>query len=321
MAETVIATLRGSLRAAGFVLWTLAVGGAWLCVRMFLRKSDRAARAAGGAMTLHLWSRGLCRLLGLRVKVTGEACRGPALRVGNHRGYLDVIVLSSVSPALFVSKDDLATWPVLGYLGASVGTLFLDRTRPRAVAETGAAMSELFALQQSVIVFPEGTTTADDGTGAALAPFHSSLFEPALRGDVAVQAVALTFAGRTGNAGDSADAADLATWTGDATFLPHLWRLFCARGLEVRAIFREPVRGLTDRRAAADDAREWIRATLLNGMSERVGRKPAAHGIGHGAGFVRGIPHELRRLGDRHRATGFAQQGKVVGRIADRHGA
>lgn len=302
--------IRGALRAAGFVAWTLLAGGLWLCIRPFL---SREKRAAGGALTLHLWSRGLCRVIGIRAEVRGGVCRGPSLRVGNHRGYLDVIVLASVSPALFVSKDDLAEWPVLGYLGKSVGTLFLDRTRPRAVAETAAGMTELFRAGQSVIVFPEGTTTADDGTGASMAPFHSSLFEPALRAPVPVQPVALSFAPR-----DPRDPADLAAWTGDATFLPHLWRLLCARGLVARVAFGEPLTGFTDRRDASDAAREWIRGAL-DALS--AGGKPAPHGFGHGADLVRGVPHEGRRMGDRHRAARLAQQGQVVRRVADRHGA
>jgi 1-acyl-sn-glycerol-3-phosphate acyltransferase len=245
------------------------------------------------------------------VEVSGRVCRGPSLRVGNHRGYLDVIVLSSVSPALFVSKDDLAGWPVLGYLGTSVGTLFLDRTRPRAVAEVGARMTELFTNGSSVILFPEGTTTAGDVPG----PFHSSLFEPALRARISVQPVALSFAPQKAKN----DSADLASWTGDATFLPHLWRLLCSGGLVARATFGNPLPEFTDRRAAAEAAREWISDSLAD--SELGRGKPALHGLGDGAGLVGGVPHELRRMGDRHRTTGFAQKRQVVRRVADGHGA
>jgi len=254
-----IVVLRGALRAAAFVVWTLTLGGLWLGLRVFVPKRRQDA---GGALTLHVWSRGLCLLLGIRVTVEGEPLRGPTLRVGNHIGYLDVIVLSSVSSALFVSKDDLAGWPVLGYLGKSVGTLFLDRTRPRAVAEVGAGMTGLFARGNSVIVFPEGTTT----DGNSVAAFHSSLFEPALKLNVPVQAVALKYA-----------PAALASWTGDATFAPHFWRLLCSAGVRVSATFAEPVSGYSDRREAATDARQRI-AEALQGRGE-----PAPHGLGHAA--------------------------------------
>jgi 1-acyl-sn-glycerol-3-phosphate acyltransferase len=302
-----LAAIRGGFRAAGFVAWTLAAGGVLLCIRPFLRER---LLAAGGAMTLHLWSRGLCRLLGIRIEVRGVPCRGPSLRVGNHTGYLDVVVLSAVAPAFFVSKDDLAGWPVLGYLGRSVGTLFLNRGRPRAVAETGEAMGKLFARNQSVIVFPEGTSTS----GHDPAPFHSALFEPALRvnsgAGVPVQAVALSYDPRY-----SSDPDDLAAWTGSATFVPHLWRLLCSGGLNASAVFAEPVTNYGDRRAAATGTRNWIAAAL----SSR--RETSSHGPGHGADLVRGGPHRLGSVRHRHRSTRLAEQGQIVGRIADRHSA
>jgi 1-acyl-sn-glycerol-3-phosphate acyltransferase len=314
------------MRAAGFIAWTLAVGAVWLCRRLFLRVEKRAA---GGAWTLHVWSRGLCRLLGIRTVVEGEACRGPALRAGNHLGYLDVVTLAAVSPALFVSKDDLAGWPVLGFLGKSVGTLFLDRARPRTVAEVGEGMRNLFALGQAVIVFPEGTTTRGD----TLAPFHSSLFEPALRSCVPVQAAAISYAPR-----HPSDGPDLAAWVGDEAFVPHLWRLFCSHGLTARVTFQEPVSVYLDRRVAAAATRDWIAARLsertdraqditgtevMDGATLRdiTGGEPAPHGLGHGAGLVGGVQHGPRRVGHRHGSAGLAQKGQVVGRVADRHGA
>jgi 1-acyl-sn-glycerol-3-phosphate acyltransferase len=299
-----IAALRGSLRAFAFIVWTLGVGAGWLVCRVFLPCRHRAA---GGAMTLHVWSRGLCVLLGIRIAVTGQPCAAPSLRVGNHIGYLDIIVLSATSPALFVSKDDLASWPILGYLGKSVGTIFLDRTRPRAVAEVSAQMASLFANNIAVIVFPEGTTT----DGGEVAPFHSSLFEPALRAGgadgIPVQAVALCYTAR-----DARDPATLAAWTGDATFLPHFWKLLRSRGVSVSAHYAAPATGAQDRRAAAAAARAWIAASLHGG-----GGEPAADGLRDGAGFMHDGVHEIRRVRNGYGTARLAQERQVVGRVAD----
>lgn len=249
------ATLRGVGIAAVFVAWTLGLGGAWLGLRVF---ASPAQRLRGGARVLHAWARGLCRLLDIRVTTAGSTAPIPALRVANHRGYLDIVVLAATSPALFVSKDDLAAWPVLGFLGKSLGTIFLDRARPRGVAEAGARMSAAFAAACSVIVFPEGTSTDGGPSGGEVAPFHSSLFEPALRARIPVQPVALDY--RTGRA--------LATWTGDASFLPHFWRLLRARGaagaarIDVRVTFGRVMTETLDRRAAAATARQAIREEL-----------------------------------------------------------
>jgi 1-acyl-sn-glycerol-3-phosphate acyltransferase len=352
-----IAFLRGMLRALLFIAWTLGLGAVWLGLRVLL---SPAKQLRGGARVLHVWSRGLCFLLGIRVTVEGEVLRGPALRVSNHRGYLDIIVLAATAPALFVSKDDLATWPVLGVLGKSLGTIFLDRTRARGVADAGARMSAVFAAGESVIVFPEGTSTDGGEDGATLTPFHSSLFEPALRapgGGVPVQPVALDY--RAGRA--------LATWTGDATFLPHFWKLLKTRGprvIDVNVVYGTAVTDTSDRRAAAAAARAWIMETLRAaskqdtqnvgaarsakqtvGESEKsaapaalkirapknnalsraplyvVFGEPAPHGFGDAARLVRDGVHEGRRVRDGHRAPGLAEQGQVVGRVADGDGA
>lgn len=212
-------------------------------------------------MTLHLWARGACRLLDIRLTNVGAAAPPPALIVANHRGYLDIIVLAATSPALFVSKDDLAAWPVLGFLGESLGTIFLDRTRARGVADAGARMSATFAASCAVILFPEGTSTEGGPEGREVAPFHSSLFEPALRARIPVQPVALDY--RTGRA--------LAAWTGDDAFLPHLWKLLRACGewgepvIDVRVTYGATSIEAPDRRTAAEAARDAI----LQALSER----------------------------------------------------
>jgi len=281
---SLLSHLRGVWRGVAFVVWTLSVGGAWLCLRPFVRG---ARRARGGALTLSLWSRGLCGLLGIRVaaeeaswnrhegsagkSALSAASHTPYLIVSNHIGYLDVIVLSALAgrragarassgipcaPALFVSKDDLAGWPVMGPLGRSVGTLFLDRTRPRAVAEVAAGMRAAFAQGLSVIVFPEGTTTAGD----VVQPFHTALFEPALRAAIPVRGALLTY-----------DSPDLAAWTGDASFVPHLYRLFCSRGLDVRVALQPEVVREGDRRAVAETIRVWMQKKLVEcGSTQRA---------------------------------------------------
>jgi 1-acyl-sn-glycerol-3-phosphate acyltransferase len=241
---------RGIARAAGFLAWTLAVGGAWCAVRWAL---SPARRTAGSARVLGLWSRGLCRLLGIRVATTGAPARGPVLLAANHIGYLDIVVLASVAPALFVSKSDLAGWPLMGPLAAAVDTLFLDRARPRSAAEVGAGVLTYLDLGRRVIIFPEGTTTRGDIVG----PFHAALFEPAVGACARVQGALLAYTPRSPR-----DPDDLAAWTGEAAFAPHLYRLFRGRGLDATVVFQEKDARPADRRAAAEGARSWMTGML-----------------------------------------------------------
>jgi 1-acyl-sn-glycerol-3-phosphate acyltransferase len=51
------------------------------------------------------------------------------LLVSNHLSYLDIIVLSSIQPCVFVAKGDVARWPLFGWLARAAGTIFVDRDR------------------------------------------------------------------------------------------------------------------------------------------------------------------------------------------------
>src|SRR5690606_2701047 len=136
------------------------------------------------------WSRVLMACCGVKIRVRGQPkTEGAVLWVSNHVSWVDIFVLDSVRAVSFIAKSDIRKWPLLGWLVAGAGTLFIERGRRHAVRAVGHQMSERFARGEAVGLFPEGTTS----TGQDVAPFHTSLFEPAIRAGVDVQPVALLF--------------------------------------------------------------------------------------------------------------------------------
>lgn len=177
------------------------------------------------------WSRILLRICGVRVNVYGATpIRSAALWVSNHVSWLDIYVLNSVHYTSFVAKRELRRWPVLGWLIAGAGTVFVDRTQRHAIREVAETMQTRFNRGEVVGLFPEGTTSA----GYELLPFYAGLLEPALKCAVPVQPIALLF--RHGE-----QRSDLASYTGDDTLVANLWRVLGTTGLEIEAIFLEPV--------------------------------------------------------------------------------
>src|SRR5438874_5353193 len=85
-----------------------------------------AQRVNARAGWLHRWSRFASRVVGIRVTTRG-AMPPSGLLVSNHLSYLDVIVLSSIRPCVFVAKRDVAGWPLFGWLARAAGTIFVDR--------------------------------------------------------------------------------------------------------------------------------------------------------------------------------------------------
>lgn len=177
------------------------------------------------------WSRALLRICGIRVNVHGAPpLRSAALWVSNHVSWLDIYVLNSVRHTSFVAKHELRRWPVLGWLIAGAGTVFVDRAQRHAIRDAARAMQARFNRGEVVGLFPEGTTSP----GYELLPFYASLLEPALKCEVPVQPIALLF--RHGD-----QRSNLAAYAGDDTMVANLWRVLGTTRLAIDAVFLDPL--------------------------------------------------------------------------------
>ena len=119
-----------------------------------------------------LYHRILCALIGVRIREVGtRSTASPALILSNHVSWLDISVISALSPVVFVAKSEVARWPVFGWLAKLQRTVFIDR---QARHQTGAATREIAGRLlggDAVVLFAEGTSS--DGT--RVLPFRSAL--------------------------------------------------------------------------------------------------------------------------------------------------
>jgi len=191
--------------------------------------------------------------MGLRLVTEGEAHPGPVLLVANHVSWLDILAIDAFQPARFVSKADIRHWPVIGWLVACGGTLFIERERKRDAMRVVHQVAEALQQRDVIAMFPEGTTS--DGHG--LLPFHANLMQAAVVTQVPVQPIAL----RYGDAASPVSAA--AAFIGDTSLMESLWAIVRARGLHVH-VQRLPAvdTGGLDRRAISERARAHIAAAL-----------------------------------------------------------
>src|SRR6266478_2549306 len=140
-----------------------------------IRFLARARRLRARAAWLHRWCSFACRVLGVRATTCGSMPTS-GLLVCNHLSYLDVIVLSSIGPCIFVAKRDVAAWPLFGWLARAAGTIFVDRERRLASADVVDLVREAVAGGLLVVLFPEGTSS----DGSTVLPFKSALLESAV---------------------------------------------------------------------------------------------------------------------------------------------
>lgn len=204
------------------------------------------------------WSRCLMAACGLQVVFKGAPrMTGPVLLVANHVSWIDIFVLNSARATSFVAKREIRSWPVIGWLAAGAGTLFIERGQRHAVHAMGESMQARFRLGDAVGLFPEGTTSE----GFALCPFHASLFEPARLAAVDIQPVALRFLQHGERSG-------FAAFVGEETLVANLWRVLGATGLSVEAVFLPVLAAkhadgtLPTRLELSHQAREAIQAAL-----------------------------------------------------------
>ena len=204
--------------------------------------------------------RGTCALSGLRVEVDGAPpADRPILFVCNHVSYMDIPALGSVLDGLFVSKKEVADWPLLGWLARVARTIFVDRRRTRAAADCHLLAHHLLA-GEAVVLFPEGTSS----DGRAVLPFRTSLFQVAFlwtrHGRVDVQPVTLAYAP------DGAGRPSPFAWYANMEFLPHLLHRFGEPGGALRITVHPVVRArdFPDRKALARHCRRRIADALAD---------------------------------------------------------
>lgn len=200
------------------------------------------------------WAQGFLRSAGVTLHVQGQpVAGGPVLWVANHQSWLDIPVLHAAHYCRFVSKGEIARWPLVGYLASAVGTLFIQRGTRRGTQRIVQTMTEALQQGDGLAVFPEGTV----GNGRDLLPFYGNTLQAAMDADVAIQPVGVTFIdGATG----LPSYVPCEAWL-DEPMLRSLWRTLKAENLVAVVHYGTPEKAQgRDRRIWAKDLRERVQA-------------------------------------------------------------
>lgn len=226
----------------------------WLANRVRLRAISRTLPLIFHRVAL--WC------LGVTVTLEGEPLQGgPVLLIGNHISWLDTLMLSSVAPVRFVSKDDVASWPVFGTLARLQNTLFVSRTRRSETAKMTDMMRDVLARKDRLVVFAEGTTS----DGGQVLPFRTALLG-ALVGDaqaVPIQSITICYLRRDGLPIALSERSDIG-WYGDLDLLPSLLDIIHGGPMKVSLVLGKPqtMVELGDRKQAARTLQTEVARTL-----------------------------------------------------------
>lgn len=183
------------------------------------------------------------RLMGIRVQVTGSIPDEEAVWMGrragktgfmvcsNHISFIDIFLLDSLLPVRFVAKKEIESWPVFGLIARGAGTLFIDRSRRRAVLEMTEVMNETLKAGESVLFFPEGTT----GEGRVLLPFYANLFASAVATEADLLPVVIRYT-------QNGEVTTIPSYAGSIPLFTVIKRVVFSPGLAAEVQVLEPIR-------------------------------------------------------------------------------
>ena len=229
------------LRLTGRLIWLASelVLAAVSCMGRSAFRPPHVALAARALWLQHVCRR-LLRVFGIRGRVSGPVpSRG--ILVCNHLSYLDVLVLGACSPAVFMAKQEVKSWPVFGWFASLAGTLFVQRERRTHVGPLTREMETVLDTGVLLVLFPEGTSS----DGQTVLPFKSSLLEPAARQTHPLSAGFIQYELEDGDARE-----EVCYWK-DMTLLPHLINLLSKRTVRVSVQFTQLRQGSMNRKNLA----------------------------------------------------------------------
>jgi 1-acyl-sn-glycerol-3-phosphate acyltransferase len=268
------------LRFPLLVIFLFTATPVWVGVQWVLTKTGRGG---GGA----LWARYyriINAVLRVRVTVIGERAPGPVLVVSNHVSWLDIMVIGSVTPVVFVAKSEVGTWPVVGPASRAQRAVFVDRGRRQQTGNAVAEIAERLARGDAVLLFAEGTSS----DGNRVLPFRSALLGAVNEAvgqlgpnrPVAVQPLSVCYVKHHGMA-MGRQHRPLVAWYGDLDFVPHLWRFIRHCAVDAVLTFGEPAHfdAQADRKATVKALESQVRrltTATLRGRPEPLPTADAA---------------------------------------------
>ena len=179
-----------------------------------------------------MWTKGVAFILGLKIKHHGKPCHEPKLIVSNHISWLDIVVIGTTQPCVFIAKNSVTRWPVIGLLAQISGTIFLDRQNRKDLSKVMRNGKAAIDAGISLVFFPEATTT----NGKQLKPFHPSIYQTAIDTNCATQAIAISYP-----VNNNKNKISPAPYIDKDNFISHLIRTLSAPGVDVCLQYCTPI--------------------------------------------------------------------------------
>jgi 1-acyl-sn-glycerol-3-phosphate acyltransferase len=233
--------LKHPVRATGRLIW---LGGEFTFAglnfafhRYFVSRNSPEVACA---KLLQKHSRRILRVIRAQLKVSGPI-PSDGLLVSNHLTYLDILVLGSVAPAVFVAKREIKSWPVFGWLTSLSGSVYVNREKRTHAGQAAQEIENVLHKGVLVVLFPEGKSS----NGETILPFKSALLEPATRHPHSLSVAFIQYEIDDGDVSE-----EICYWK-DMTLVPHLINLLSKRSVRASVKLIHVHNGSTNRKELA----------------------------------------------------------------------
>lgn len=202
----------------------------------------RIKRLSYSTRLTSFFCRQVAGILGIRVSSNLESLHLPGnknyLILSNHLSYLDIFIISSIVPSVFIaSVDQVKSNIILGKATELSGSLFVERRSRSNIREELQSISGIFQMGANLVLFPEGTTS----NGEKVLPFKSSFLALAEDLDIGVLPASIKYT-KINEQDVGSQNRDLICYYGDMTFFTHFYKFLSLKSVDVELRFLDIIR-------------------------------------------------------------------------------
>ena len=208
---------------------------------------------------IQFWCKRLLSIFEIKVEVQGINNllfnQKQYLMVANHISWMDIIVIQSIKPSIFVAKSDVASWPLFGWVAQMTGTIFIKREKVSDIKKALMKMKRRL-IKRSVCIFPEGTST----NGRYLLPFKSNLFQSSIDTNKSILPLCLRYK-------QKGTYSDKVAFIGDMSLVDSIIKIKNENDISVEVDVLQPIRPRGNRKELAVYVQEILHKNLSQNLS------------------------------------------------------
>ena len=180
-----------------------------------------------------LYSKKILDVLGIKVNVKYIAPEANeqfqhVFYVANHVSYLDILIISSLFPCIFITSVEVQKTFFIGFIATLGGSVFVDRKKKSGVQKEIEMIGKKINQGFCVTLFPEATSS----NGEDLLPFKPSLLETAVQSKTPIVPLCIKYV-QLNSQPITKKNRDMLFYYGDIKIFPHLLQLPTIKCAEV----------------------------------------------------------------------------------------